>query len=409
MDILIRNISSLAVTEPGLSPVCGADLANLKILSNAFLLIRKGLIESFGPDAHAPVGLAETYDAQGGMVIPGFVDCHTHLVFAASREKEFVMKIHGATYSEIAKAGGGILNSAAALSVTSEDELFERSLKRLQELISKGTTAIEIKSGYGLTVEAEAKMLRVARRLGKASDIPVKTTFLGAHTVPAGIHKRDYLQVILNEMIPAVASEGLADFIDVFCENGFFDPAESEMILEAGKKAGMIPRIHANQLGNSGGVQVAVRCGAVSADHLEHLGEEEIRLLQNSTVMPVALPGAAFFLRLPFTPARNLINAGLPLAIASDYNPGSSPSGNMMMMWSLACIGMRMTPEEALHAMTINPSIVLGIQHSHGSIAVGKVGSVIITKPATSLAYLPYHYAMDAVENVVVAGRLLNY
>lgn len=407
MDILIRNISSLAVTVPGLSPVGGVDLANLKTLSNAYLLIRQGLIESFGPDDKAPVGSAEVYDAHGGMVIPGFVDCHTHLVFAASREKEFVMKIHGATYSEIAKAGGGILNSAAALAVISEDELFERSERRLQELMHKGTVAIEIKSGYGLSVEAELKMLRVARRLGKVSGIPVKTTFLGAHTVPTGFNKNEYLKVILTEMIPAVANEGLADFIDVFCENGFFDPEESEVILEAGKKAGMIPRIHANQLGNSGGVQVAVRCGAVSADHLEHLSEEEIRLLQASKVMPVALPGAAFFLRLPFTPARNLINAGLPLAVASDYNPGSSPSGNMMMMWSLACIGMRLTPEEALHAMTINPAIVLGIQQSHGSIAVGKVGSVIITKPVTSLAYLPYHYAMDAIENVVVAGRIL--
>ena len=408
MNILIRNISALAVTSPGLEPVRGKGLAQVSVLPVSYLLIRNGRIDSFGPDSEAPVGVAEEYDAKGGIVLPGFVDCHTHLVFAASREKEFVMKIHGATYSEIAKAGGGILNSAAAVSSIMEDELFERSEKRLQELIRKGTTAIEIKSGYGLSTEAELKLLRVARRLGKTSGIPVKTTFLGAHAVPSGMDKKDYLNLILSEMIPAVANEGLADFIDVFCEKGFFDPEESLVVLEAGKKAGMIPRVHANQLGISGGVQVAVRAGAVSADHLEHLGEEEIKLLQQSSVMPVALPGAAFFLRMPYTPARQLVDAGLPLAIASDYNPGSSPSGNMMMMWSLACIGMRLTPEEALHALTINPALVLGLQNTHGSIAVGKVGSVIITKPVTSLAYLPYHYAMDAIEKVVVSGRLIN-
>lgn len=408
MNILIRNISALAVTSPGLEPVRGKELAQVSVLPESYLLIKNGRIDSFGPDSEAPVGVAEEYDAKGGIVLPGFVDCHTHLVFAASREKEFVMKIHGATYSEIAKAGGGILNSAAAVSSITEDELFERSEKRLQELIRKGTTAIEIKSGYGLSTEAELKMLRVARRLGKTSGIPVKTTFLGAHAVPSGMDKKDYLNLILSEMIPAVVNEGLADFIDVFCEKGFFDPEESLVVLEAGKKAGMIPRVHANQLGNSGGVQVAVQAGAVSADHLEHLGEEEIKLLQQSFVMPIALPGAAFFLRMPYTPARQLVDAGLPIAIASDYNPGSSPSGNMMMMWSLACIGMRLTPEEALHALTVNPALVLGIQNTHGSIAVGKVGSVIITKPVTSLAYLPYHYAMDAIEKVVVSGRLIN-
>ena len=407
MDLLITNISSLLQTFRGDQPVRGADMSLISQVPDAFLYIRNGVIESFGSMRDMPEIDAPVLDAAGGMVLPGFIDCHTHLVFAASREKEFVMKIHGASYSDIAKAGGGILNSAAALQSLSEDELFERSLIRLREVIRKGTVAIEIKSGYGLNVVSEIKMLRVARRLGAATGIPVKTTFLGAHTVPTGLTKSDYIDQVIGEMIPAMAAEKLADFVDVFCENGFFDPQESEKILMAGKNAGMIPRVHANQLGNSGGIQVAVKTGAASADHLEHLGEEETRLLASSDVMPVALPGAAFFLRMNYCPARHLINAGLPVAVASDYNPGSSPSGNMMLMWSLSCIGMRLTPEESLNALTINPACVLGLEKSHGSIAVGKTGSVIITRPVPSLAYLPYHYGMDAIRSVVVAGKVV--
>ena len=408
MNLLISNISSLLQIGEGDAPVRGAAMSVVHQISDAFLLIRDGKIHSFGSMNEIPRVDVPVIDAKGGIVLPGFVDCHTHLVFPESREREFVMKIHGASYSDIARAGGGILNSASALRKLSEDELFERSHTRLQEIIKKGTVAVEIKSGYGLDTESELKMLRVARKLGKVSGIPVRTTFLGAHAIPAGKNKRDYLDQVIREMIPAVASEGLADFIDVFCENGFFDPEESIEVLMAGKKAGMTPRVHANQLGISGGVQVAVETGSASADHLEYLGDEEISLLASSQVMPVALPGAAFFLRMNYCPVRRLIDAGLPVAVASDYNPGSSPSGNMMLMWSLSCIGMRMTPEEALHALTINPACVLGIQKTHGSIAVGKVGSVIITKPVPSLAYLPYHYGMDAIQSVVVSGRVIN-
>lgn len=408
MNLLITNISSLLQVCNGLNPVKGSEMSEVNSISDAFLLIRNGVIDSFGSMKDIPNVSDSVLDAEGGLVLPGFVDCHTHLVFAESREREFVMKIHGATYSDIARAGGGILNSAAALRKLSEDELLDRSMPRINELIRKGTVAIEIKSGYGLETEAELKMLRVARRIGQVTGIPVRTTFLGAHAIPAGKSKREYLDQVINEMIPAVTSEGLADFIDVFCENGFFDPAESIEVLIAGKKAGMIPRIHANQLGISGGVQVAVETKSISADHLECIGEEEIHLLSASEVVPVALPGAAFFLRMNYCPARRLIDAGLPVAVASDYNPGSSPSGNMLLMWSLACIGMRMTPEEALHALTINPANVLGLQKTHGSIAEGKTGSVIVTKPVPSLAYLPYHFGMDIIRSVVVSGRVVN-
>lgn len=405
MDILIRNIASIAQTVPGHHLVSGKEMDKVQNFTNAFLLIRNGLIDSFGPMEEIPNVSCTTLDAKGGMVLPGFVDCHTHLVFAASREKEFVMKIHGASYADIARAGGGILNSAQALRSISEDELLERSLPRLKEVMRKGTVALEIKSGYGLNTESELKMLRVARRLSQISGVPIRTTFLGAHSVPTGIDKKDYIRLVIEEMIPAVAAEQLADFIDVFCEQGFFNPDESVQILETGKRFGMTPRVHANQLATSGGVQVAVKTKAASADHLEHIGEEEIEVLKNSTVVPVALPGAAFFLRMPYTPARKLIDAGLSVAVASDYNPGSAPSGNMMMMWSLSCVGMKMTPAEALNALTINPSIVLGLQHSHGSIFPGKAGSVIITKPIPSFEYLPYHFGMDAIESVIISGK----
>lgn len=408
MEILIRNISSLVQTTPGFDPVAGLKMNDIPALSKAFLYIKNGLIDSFGPDEQAPLVNCNTIDATGRMVLPGFIDCHTHLVFPSTRENEFVMKIHGATYAEIAAAGGGILNSAASLKKISEDELFEKSFLRLKQIMETGTVAVEIKSGYGLDTEQELKMLRVARRLGDAAAIPVKTTFLGAHAVPAGISKSDYIQVVRNEMIPAVAAGQLADFIDVFCEQGFFTPDESLDILETGKKFGMTPRIHANQLGRSGGVQTAVKAGAASADHLEQIGPEEIDSLRTSNVMPVALPGAAFFLRLPFTPARDLMSAGLPVTVASDFNPGSSPSGNMMFMWSLACIGMRMTPEEGLNAITINPACVLGLSLTHGSIHPGKSGSVIITRPVSSLAGLPYHFAMQTIEKVIIAGTPVN-
>jgi len=384
-------------------------MAELPVLSNAYLAIQNGVIQEFGSMTDLPSGSkAQTeIDASGRFVFPSFVDSHTHLVFATSREEEFVMKIKGATYEEIAANGGGILNSAKKLRQTSEDELFERALARINEIIHTGTGAVEIKSGYGLTVKDELKMLRVARRIGRETPLTVKTTFLGAHAVPKEMSKENYINMVLNEMIPAVAEEKLADYIDVFCEQGFFTPDETERIVEGGKKFGMKPRIHANQLHRSGGVQVGVKTGALSVDHLENIGEEEIECLKNSSVMPTALPGAAFFLGLPFPPARKMIEAGLPVAIASDYNPGSSPSGNMPLMVALACIKMKMTPEEAINASTINTAAALELENAHGSITKGKIANVFITKPIPSVAFLPYAFGSNVIETVILKGSIV--
>jgi imidazolonepropionase len=380
----------------------------LPVLSNAYLAIQNGFIAQFGGMDMLPAGAKaqKEIDASGQFVFPSFVDSHTHLVFAASREEEFVMKIKGATYEEIAAKGGGILNSARKLQQTSEEELFERAMVRVQEIIRTGTGAVEIKSGYGLTTKDELKMLRVARRIGKETPLTVKTTFLGAHAVPKETTKEKYIDLILKEMIPAVANEKLADYIDVFCEQGFFNIEETERIVEEGKKFGIKPRIHANQLHRSGGVQVGVKTKALSVDHLENIGEEEIECLKNSSVMPTALPGAAFFLGLPFPPARKMIEAGLPLAIASDFNPGSSPTGNMCQMVSLACIKMKMTPEEAINAATINTASALELENTHGSITKGKVANVFITKPMPSVAFLPYAFGSNVVDTVILKGVL---
>lgn len=409
-DLVIKNIKGLVqVREESVSRVSGAEMALLPILENAWLAIHDGKIHSFGKMESFPeVKSKETIDASDRFVFPSFVDSHTHLVFAASREEEFVMKIRGATYQEIAAKGGGILNSAKKLQQCPEDELFERSMKRVDEIISTGTGAVEIKSGYGLTTRDEMKMLRVARRIGRESPLTVKTTFLGAHAVPAGMTKDDYVKLVIEEMIPAVAEEKLADYIDVFCEQGFFTVDETGRIVEEGKKFGMIPRIHANQLNRSGGVQVGVRTGAISVDHLENMGEEEIEALKNSSTMPTTLPGAAFFLGLPFPPARNMISSGLPLAIASDFNPGSSPSGNMPLMIALACIKMKMTPEEAVNAATINTAYALHLSDEAGSITVGKRANVFITKPMSSLAFLPYAFGTPMVESVILNGTIRN-
>lgn len=378
----------------------------LPVLSNAYLAIQQGVIAEYGSMHDLPAGVKaqKEIDALGRFVFPSFVDSHTHLVFAASREEEFVMKIKGATYEEIAAKGGGILNSARKLQQTSEEELFERAMLRVKEIIHTGTGAVEIKSGYGLTTKDELKMLRVARRIGKESPLTVKTTFLGAHAVPKETTKEKYIDLILREMIPAVAEEKLADYIDVFCEQGFFSMDETERTVEEGKKFGMKPRIHANQLHRSGGVQVGVKTNALSVDHLENIGEEEIEVLKNSSVMPTALPGAAFFLGLPFPPARKIIGAGLPLAIASDFNPGSSPTGNMCQMISLACIKMKMTPEEAINAATINTAAALELEQTHGTITKGKVANVFITKPMPSVAFLPYAFGSNVVETVILNG-----
>jgi imidazolonepropionase len=407
-DLLIENIKGLVqVRESTPSCLAGSAMDTLPILPNAFLAIKDGKIADYGVQENAPSNAKQIIDATGRFVMPSFVDSHTHLVFAASREEEFVMKIKGATYEEIAAAGGGILNSAKKLQAISEDELFERSLLRASEIIRSGTGAAEIKSGYGLTVKDEIKMLRVAKRLGQATGLTVRTTFLGAHAVPKEKSKADYIRLVVEEMIPAVAEEKLADYIDVFCEKGFFSEEEATLIVEEGKKVGMKPRLHANQLNRSGGVQVGVATNALSVDHLENIGEEEIELLKGSKVMPTALPGAAFFLNLPFPPARKMLQAGLPLAIASDYNPGSSPSGNMQWMFSLACIKMKMTPEEAFNAATINTASCLELLDTHGSITRGKIANLLITQPVPSFAYLPYRYGDRWIETIILNGKVI--
>ena len=408
-DILIKNIKGLAqVRDQNVAVVAGRAMAVLPSIPNSYLAMKDGIIADFGSmDNLLFQHATQTIDASGCFVLPSFVDSHTHLVFAASREEEFVMKIQGISYAEIAAKGGGILNSARRLQQASEEELYNGALKRAHDIMLTGTGAVEIKSGYGLTTKDELKMLRVAKRIGRDTPLTVKTTFLGAHAVPQDISKEEYIAVILNEMIPAIAHEELADYIDVFCEQGFFTPDETERIVEEGKRFGMKPRIHANQLHRSGGVQVGVKTKAISVDHLENIGEEEIMALKHSEVMPTALPGAAFFLGLPFPPARQIIDAGLPMAIASDYNPGSSPCGNMPLMIALACIRMKITPEEAFNAATINTAFALELQQTHGSITRGKVANVLITKPIPSISYIPYAFGSYLVSKVILNGKVL--
>lgn len=407
-DLLLVNIRGLVqVRDENIHRVSGSEMAHLPVLENGYLAISAGRILDFGKMDRMPAFQAErTVNVSGKFVFPSFVDSHTHLVFAASREEEFVMKIRGATYQDIAAKGGGILNSARRLQQTSEDELFERSLPRAYDVIRTGTGAIEIKSGYGLTVNDELKMLRVAKRIGSHTGLLVKTTLLGAHAVPSDVKKDDYIKLVMEEMIPAATEAKLADYIDVFCENGFFSESETEKIIEQGKRFGLKPRIHANQLSRSGGVQVGVRTGALSVDHLENVGEEEIELLKGSNTMPTTLPFAAFFLNLPFPPARDMIKAGLPVAIASDFNPGSSPSGNMPMMLSLACIKMKLTPEEAINATTINTAYAMEVSDEVGSITRGKVANVFITKEIPSIAFMPYAMGATLIETIILNGKI---
>lgn len=409
-QILITNIKGLVqVREKFISRVEGNEMSILPVLENSYLLISDGEISSFGSMTELPDHNAEIIDATDRYVLPTFVDSHTHLVFAASREEEFVYKIKGMSYEEIAKRGGGILNSAKKLQQASEDDLFEKTMARAQEIMRNGTGAVEIKSGYGLTLKDELKMLRVAKRIGEATPLTVKTTLLGAHAVPKDISKESYLKIVLEEMIPAAAEEGLADYVDAFCENGFFTPEETEAVMETGKNYGLIPKIHANQLSINGGVQVGVKTGAISVDHLENIGEEEIEALKGVKTIGTLLPGAAFYLGTSFPPARRMIEAGLGVALATDFNPGSSPCGSMPYMISLACIKMKMLPEEAINAATINGAYAMELT-DHGQITKGFAGSVIITKKIPSLAYLPYTFASDQVEEVIIKGkRIRNY
>ncbi|MBX2898374.1 MAG: imidazolonepropionase [Cyclobacteriaceae bacterium] len=407
--MLITHIHKLVqVREQAIVCVAGAAMRELPELENAYLAIKDGLIADFGTMDQLPsITATQTINAAGRLVLPSFVDSHTHLVFAATREEEFVMKLQGATYQQIAAAGGGILNSANKLQKATEAELLAGTLARAWEIIATGTGAVEIKSGYGLTTRDELKMLRVAREIGRQTPLTVKTTLLGAHAIPHNKTKALYLEEVIKEMIPAAAEEKLADYIDVFCEAGFFSPEETERIVEAGSAFGLQARLHANQLTNSGGVQVGVKTKALSVDHLEQIGPTEIDLLKGSTTMPVALPGAAFFLGLPFAPARQMLDAGLPLGIASDYNPGSAPSGSMPFNISLACIKMRMLPEEALNAATINTAYTLGLAQSQATITKGKKANVFITKPMRSVATIPYSFSTNPVSQVILNGKLL--
>lgn len=411
MDILIKNIKELVqVRQKAIKWVAGKDMAELPTIANAFIYLKDGLISDFGAMDELPnVSASQEIDATNRFVFPSFVDSHTHLVFAASREEEFVYKIKGMSYEEIAAKGGGILNSAKKLQKTSEDELFERTLRRANEIIGYGTGAVEIKSGYGLTTEDELKMLHVAKRLGRETSLAVKTTFLGAHAVPKSHTKDSYMKLVMDEMIPAVAKEGLADYIDAFCEKGFFSAEETEQIMEVGKKHGLRPKIHANQLSLSGGVQVGVKTGALSVDHLEVMGAEEVDALKGTDVMPTALPGAAFYLGTSYPPARDIMKAGLPLAVASDYNPGSAPCGKMAFMVSLACIKMKMTPEEAINATTLNTAYAMELGATHGSITKGKVANLFITKEIPSIAYLPYAFGADVIDEVILGGEMITH
>ncbi len=412
MSLVIHNTGMLVQTrEEGMAFTAGKDMSVLPVVEKGWLLIEDGIIAGYGPPETMPAfsNAIPRLDAGGGYVFPSFCDPHTHLVYAGSREKEYTDKIRGLSYEEIAKRGGGILNSAKLLHETSEDELFRQSMERVMEIISFGTGAVEIKSGYGLSTEDELKMLRVIRRIREESPVTVRSTFLGAHAVPAGYrdNRKGYIDLIVDEMIPAVATERLADYIDVFCDRGFFSVEETARILEAGARHGMRPKIHANELDYSGGIQTGVKFGALSVDHLEFTGDNEIAALLGSGTMPTLLPGAAFFLGLTDPPARKMIDAGLPLAMASDYNPGSSPSGNMKLVVSLGCIRLRLLPEEAINAVTINAAYAMGLSETHGSITVGKKANLFITKKIPSYEFLPYAYGSNLVETVILNGEVI--
>jgi imidazolonepropionase len=412
--MLITNIKGLVGLHPKDKLVLrGSELGHLPVLENAWLLINDGLIKDFGEMGNLPShisNLPSHISANGRYVFPSWCDSHTHIVFAASREEEFAMKIGGKSYEEIAAAGGGILNSAGKLQKASEDELFESAAQRLKQMILQGTGAVEIKSGYGLTTESEIKMLRVIQRLKNQFPIPIKATFLAAHAYPAEFRSnhQDYIDLIVNEMLPRIAEEKLADYIDVFCEKGFFSIAETDQVLKAGAKYGLKPKVHANQLSVSGAVEVSVQNKAISVDHLEESNEETIQALRNADTIVTLLPSCSFYLGIPFADAKSFIKADLPVALATDYNPGSTPSGNMNFVVSLGCIKMKMFPEQAINAATLNGAAAMELSEHYGSIAIGKKANLFITKPMPSIAYLPYSFGETQIETVILNGEIYN-
>ena len=409
MKLLVKNIGTLAgIDRQGLIRRQGAQMCELNCIDHAYLLVEDCVIADFGLEDDMPAldNVDNVVDAEGGTVLPSWCDSHTHIVYAGSREQEFVDKINGLSYAEIARRGGGILNSADRLHAMSEDELYEQAMHRVREVIAKGTGAIEIKSGYGLNTEDELKMLRVIRRIQESTRLRVVSTFLGAHAVGRAYAGRqaDYVDMLINEMLPAVAKEHLADYVDVFCDEGFFTPEETGRILEKALEYGMRGKIHGQELADSGGVEVAVKHCALSVDHLESMTDRDIELLRGSETMPTALPGTSFFLNMPFAPARKMIESGLGVAIASDYNPGSTPSGDMKFAVSLACIKMRLQPAEAINAATINSAYAMGVSDSYGSITPGKVANFFITEPLPSVDFIPYAYTTPIIRRTFLAG-----
>ncbi|PKB18947.1 imidazolonepropionase [Flavobacterium sp. 5] len=410
MTTLITNIKELLqVRENSTLKVAGAEMAVLPTIKNAFLLLEDDLIADFGEMKNlSKIKADKVIDATGKIILPSWCDSHTHIVYAGNREQEFVDRINGMTYEEIANRGGGILNSAKKLNETSEKEIYNQSKVRLEEVMRLGTGAVEIKSGYGLTVEGELKILRVIQQLAQNYPITIKATFLGAHAFPSAFkdNKRGYLDCIINEMLPEIAQNKLADFIDVFCETGYFSVENTEEIMQAGIRFGLKPKIHVNQFNSIGGIQAGVKYNALSVDHLEIMKPEDIEVLKNTETMPVALPSCSYFLSIPYTPAREMITAGLPIALATDYNPGSTPSGNMNFVVATACIKMKMTPEEAINAATLNGAYAMGISKSHGSITKGKKANLIITKKISSYYQLPYAFGSNLIESVILNGQI---
>lgn len=408
MATLFKNIKELIqVRTESVSFLSGKEMNQLPTIKNAFLIIENGLISDFGSMDDCPSdNFLEIIDATGKMILPSWCDSHTHIVYAGNREGEFVDRINGLSYEEIANNGGGILNSAKKLQETSEKDLYQQSKARLEEIIKLGTGAVEIKSGYGLTEDAELKILRVIKQLKENYNIPIKATFLGAHAVPKEYknNKEGYLTLLIENVIPKVASQNLAEYIDIFCETGYFTVADTELILEAGKKYGLTPKIHVNQFTAIGGIQAGIKYNALSVDHLEVMNIEDIEALKNTKTMPVALPSCSYFLSIPYTPARKMIDAGLPIALATDFNPGSTPSGNMNFVVSTACIKMKMTPEEAINAATINGAYAMGLENEVGSITKGKRANLILTKPISSYGFIPYSFGVNQIEKVFLNG-----